>query len=60
MTSQLAMLVPALGAPTDGRAHNLWWLILALVVFALVMPLAYLAGTRGGKPPLNGGPPRRV
>ena len=26
----------------------------------LVMPLAYLAGTRGGRPPPNGGPPRRV
>lgn len=46
---QLETLAPALGAAGQGHLHS-WWLILAVVVFALVMPLAYLLGRNGGKP----------
>jgi hypothetical protein len=48
--TELAMLAPALGAAGQGETHNIWWIILALVVLALVMPLAYLWGTRRGMP----------
>lgn len=55
---QLQMLVPALGVAgrTQGHTHELWWIVLLLVVFALVTPLAYLLGSRGGKPTDQGGP----
>ena len=41
---QLSLLVPALGAHPESQGHNLWWIVLALVIFAMVMPLAYLLG----------------
>jgi Kef-type K+ transport system membrane component KefB len=47
---QLELLVPALGAAGQGHIHGLWWLILAVIVFALVTPLAYLMGRNGGQP----------
>jgi hypothetical protein len=48
---QLETLVPALGASGgSGGLHDAWWLVLAAVVFAFVMPLAYLLGRNGGKP----------
>ena len=46
---QMETFLPALGAGGQGHFHG-WWLILALVVFALVAPLAYLLGRNGGKP----------
>ncbi len=46
---QLQMLVPALGAQGRGE-HQLWWIVLLVVVFALVMPMAWLFGRQGGKP----------
>ena len=51
---QLWMLTPALGATTESPAHNLWWILLALVVFALVTPLAYVLGKHGGRPDSQG------
>jgi hypothetical protein len=45
---QLDMLVPALGAASQ-RHHSLWWIILAVVIFALLSPLAYILGTHGGR-----------
>ena len=38
--------------PTLGVTHqfHIWWLVLAIVVFALVAPLAYLLGKSGGRP----------
>jgi hypothetical protein len=46
---QLKTLLPALGASGQGHLHA-WWVILAVVVFAFVTPLAYLFGSNGGKP----------
>jgi CDP-diglyceride synthetase len=48
--SQLETLAPALGAAGQGNIHGWWWVILAVMVFALVTPLAYLLGRNGGKP----------
>lgn len=42
-------LLPALGTEPSHGLHNLWWVVLALVVFALVAPLAYLLGHNGGR-----------
>ncbi|MCU1277256.1 MAG: hypothetical protein JWM53_802 [bacterium] len=47
---QLDTLIPALGASGQGQLHNWWWVILAVVVFAFVTPLAYLFGHGGGRP----------
>jgi hypothetical protein len=47
---QLESLLPALGASTQGHAHGLWWVWLAVVVFAFVAPLAYVLGHHGGQP----------
>jgi membrane protein DedA with SNARE-associated domain len=47
---QLESLVPALGAAGQGHIHGWWWVILAVIVFALVSPLAYLLGRNGGQP----------
>lgn len=47
---QLELLVPALGATSHGTLHNWWWVILAVVVFAMVTPLAYVFGHHGGQP----------
>ncbi|HEY1584789.1 MAG TPA: hypothetical protein VGH63_03820 [Polyangia bacterium] len=46
----LETIMPALGANGDGHAHGYWWVILALVVFAVVAPLAYGLGRNGGQP----------
>jgi len=46
---QLEMMLPALGAAGLGHAHGYWWLILAVVVIALIMPLAYFFGRHGGR-----------
>ena len=46
---ELETLLPALGATGQGHVHNWWWLVLAVVVFALVAPLAYLFGRHGGR-----------
>jgi hypothetical protein len=51
---ELSILTPALGAAGQGHTHNLWWILLALVVFALVMPLAYVLGAHGGRPRSQG------
>ncbi len=56
---QLSMLVPAIGATTGPtRSHDLWWIILALVIVAVATPLAYVfnARGRGGKPRVQGPP----
>ena len=42
--------LPALGATGWGHSHGYWWIILAIVVFALVAPLAYVLGHAGGGP----------
>jgi hypothetical protein len=43
--TELSQLVPGLGAPvTDGVHHVYWWLILAVVVLAFVLPLAFVNG----------------
>jgi Kef-type K+ transport system membrane component KefB len=47
---QLQSIVPALGSSGDGHLHGYWWVILALIVFALVAPLAYALGRNGGQP----------
>ncbi|MCU1280158.1 MAG: hypothetical protein JWM53_3704, partial [bacterium] len=47
---QLLLMIPARGAAGQGRFHGTWWIILAIVVFALVVPLAYVLGRNGGKP----------
>ena len=46
---QLQTLMPALAASGQGHLHA-WWVILAIVVFALVTPLAYFLGHNDGKP----------
>jgi hypothetical protein len=46
----LETLVPALNAVTRSHTHGWWWLVLAIVVFAMIMPLAYLMGRGGGQP----------
>jgi hypothetical protein len=46
----LETIMPALGANGDGDAHAYWWVILALIVFAVVAPLAYGLGRNGGQP----------
>lgn len=47
---QLDQLVPGLGAPAaDGVHHVYWWLILAVVVLAFVLPLAFILGRDGGR-----------
>jgi hypothetical protein len=47
---QLETLLPAY--TTGGQAHfHGWWMILAVAVFALVAPLAYLLGRTGGSRP---------
>jgi Kef-type K+ transport system membrane component KefB len=48
--NQLATMLPALGASGDGHVHGLWWIILALVVFAIVSPIAYFWSRGGGQP----------
>jgi hypothetical protein len=46
---QLDTLVPALGASAHASTlHGAWWVVLAVVVFAFVTPLAYLLGHDGG------------
>ena len=46
---QLDQIVPGLGAPVvDGVHHVYWWLILAVVVLAFVLPLAFVLGRGGG------------
>jgi hypothetical protein len=45
-------------AGSDPQWPRWEWIILALVVGALVTPLAYLMGTHGGKPPEQGPPTR--
>lgn len=46
--TQLNQLVPGLGAPaTDGVHHVYWWLILAVVVLAFVLPLVFVLGHDG-------------
>jgi hypothetical protein len=47
--SELYGLVPALGVEGGPTLHSLWPLLLAIVVVALVMPLAYLMGRGGGR-----------
>jgi len=42
-------VLPALGANGEAHFHG-WWLVLAIIVFALVAPLAYLLGRSGGRP----------
>jgi hypothetical protein len=54
---QLQNLVPALGADAQHMHHGIWPLLLALVVFTLVLPIAYFFGHGGGKP--DGMDPRR-
>ena len=45
------MLDPLYTAPAfSAHHHHLWWLVLAIVVLALVMPLAWVLGHGGGKP----------
>ena len=46
---QLEMMLPALGAAGPGHSHPYWWLILAVIVFASVIPLAYFFGKHGGR-----------
>lgn len=46
---QLQTLLPALGATGEGHAHGYWWVILAIVVFAFVMPLAYVFARHDGR-----------
>ncbi|MGZ3404950.1 MAG: hypothetical protein ACXVAN_00800 [Polyangia bacterium] len=46
---QLVTFAPALGAAGQGL-HDWWWIVLAIVVFAFVMPMAYLFGHGGGRP----------
>ena len=46
---QLQSILPALGANGDGHAHGYWWVLLALIVFAVVAPLAYGLGRNGGQ-----------
>jgi hypothetical protein len=49
---QLSPLVPGLTTTQSrlGMLHELWWVVLAVVVFVLVMPLAYMLGSHGGRP----------
>jgi len=47
---QLQALLPVFGAEGQHGVHGLWWIILAVVVFMLVAPLAYMMGRRGGRP----------
>ncbi|HEY2748497.1 MAG TPA: hypothetical protein VGL86_27935 [Polyangia bacterium] len=48
---ELYHLLPALGIAADGDAYDgYWWIMLAAVVFALVLPVIYLAGRHGGQP----------
>ena len=47
---ELGTLVPIFGAADSGPTHGWWWVILAVVVFALVVPLAYSLGRNGGQP----------
>ncbi len=53
--AQLNALLPALGAEGQGAIHGVWWLVLVVVVFAIVAPLAYLWSRNGGQPG-GGGP----
>jgi hypothetical protein len=46
---QLETLVSAVGVGGHGPYHG-WWLILAIAVFAMITPLAYLIGRNGGQP----------
>ena len=46
---QFATSLPALGATGQGHWHNYGWLILAIIVFACVAPLAYFFGNHGGR-----------
>jgi hypothetical protein len=46
---ELSQYLPAFGAATQRSLHVLWPLLLAVVVLALVMPLAYLMGRGGGR-----------
>jgi hypothetical protein len=47
---QVQNLLPALGADAQHAHHGIWPLLLALVVFTAVLPLAYFFGHRGGPP----------
>jgi hypothetical protein len=40
---QLQSLLPALGASGLNQSHALWWLLLLIIVFSIVAPIAYLA-----------------
>ncbi|HEX8952870.1 MAG TPA: hypothetical protein VF997_01680 [Polyangia bacterium] len=46
---QLGTWLLAVRAPGSDNLRSFWWMILAVVVFAMVMPLAYLFGRHGGR-----------
>jgi hypothetical protein len=46
---QLETFVSTLGASSHGHVHGWWWVMLAVVVFAFVTPLAYVLGHNGGR-----------
>ncbi len=49
--TQLHRLLPALGAsPGDSPFNAYWWLMLAVAVVAIVLPVAYLVARDGGHP----------
>ncbi|MDB4971240.1 MAG: hypothetical protein JWN44_6929 [Myxococcales bacterium] len=47
---QLQSLLPALGAEGQHAFHAWMPLVLILAVAAVVIPLAYILGKRGGRP----------
>jgi hypothetical protein len=46
---EMQNLLPALGADGQHAHHAIWPLLLALVVFTAVLPIAYFFGHGGGR-----------
>ena len=46
---ELHSLLSATGA-AGGAYNGYWWIMLAAIVFAIMLPLAYLLGRNGGRP----------